>query len=226
MSTAVATKRLTDREKEQLITEALGHEYTRVGNNLPVLKGVIDFIGDADSVFTIAQLIKYSNVLITGSRFMTVVANGASVLSIFLSPIANLITIINAWQTGHQMYAYRAIAYTLTAWAFNKPVPTASNHMLSNLRSAGPRGGPTRSPAVVKEYNKVWQETSRKVMSQINVGLTSKNVPNDAVKIILRATGNNKEQKLCEMLLRGFEDQFNSIPKITWKSLYKIRFPG
>lgn len=226
MSTIVATKRLTDREKEELIKEVLGHDYTRVGKNLPILKGIIDSIGHADNAFTISQLIKYSNILIAGNRFMTVVANGASVLSIFLSPIANLITVVNAWQTGHQMYAYRAVAYTLTAWAFNRTVPIASNQMLSNIRTAGPRGGPTRDPAVVQEYEKVWRDTSRKVINRINTGPISTKVPKDALKIILRATANNNAQQLCEMILKGFEGQFSSIPKITWKSLYKIRFPG
>jgi len=35
------------------------------------------------------------------------------------------------------MYAYRAIAYTLTAWAFNKPLPQSSNKLLLNIREGG-----------------------------------------------------------------------------------------
>lgn len=222
MNTALAANRLTSKEKEELIREVLGHKFNNAGNNLPVLKTIIDGIGHVDNVFTVAELITFSNALLTGSRFFTVLANGASVLSIFLSPVAHLITIINAWQTGHKMYAYRAIAYTLTAWAFNKPIPKSSFTVLSNLRT----GQPVRKGTVIQEYNQVWQESSSKVLMKVQAGTIAKNVPKEAVKIILRALANNNPQKLCEMLLRGVEDQFETIPRFSWKANYKIRFPN
>lgn len=221
MDAAVATKKLSTREKEELLREILGHKYSSAGNNLPVLSKIIDNIGYVDNAFTLAELVTFTNTILTGSRFLTVAASGASVLSIFLSPVSHLIAVINAWQTGHKMYAYRAVAYTLTAWAFNKSMPSGSPAVISNIRS----GAPVRKQSVVQEYNKAWQDASRNLLGKINSGTISTRVPKEALKLILRAIADNSPQKLCEMLLRGVEDQFEAVPRITWKANYKIRYP-
>ena len=221
MDAAVATKKLTAREKEELLREILGHQYSSVGNNLPVLNKVIDNINYVDNAFTLAELVTFTNTILTGSRFLTVAASGASVLSIFLSPVSHMIAEINAWQTGHKMYAYRAVAYTLTAWAFNRSMPSGSPAVISNIRS----GAPVRKQSVVQEYHKAWQDASRNLLGKINAGTISTKVPKEALKLILRAIADNSPQKLCEMLLRGVEDQFEAVPRITWKANYKIRYP-
>ncbi len=221
MSTVAASKTLSAIDKRELIKEVLGHRYTSAGNNIPLFNKVIDFVSYTDNVFTAAELITYTNTLVSGSRFLTAVASGASVLSIALLPVSHMISIINAWQSGHRAYAYRGISYAITAWAFNKPVPTASQTILRNIRS----GGLVRNPSIVQEYNKVWNEATSKVVAKINTDALSAQVPKDAIKIILRAFSDGSEQKLCEMLLRSFENQFEPIPKITWKSNYKIKYP-
>ena len=101
------------------------------------------------------------------------------------------------------------------------PTPTASQAVIRNIRS----GNLVRSPSVIQEYNKVWQEASRGVINKINSATISAQVPKDAIKIILRAIADDNKQKLCEMLLRNFESQFDPIPKITWNSNYKIQYP-
>ncbi len=173
MNTAVVSKTLTKKEKEELIKEILGHRYTRAGNAIPLMNKVIDFVAISDNAFTVTQLVTYTNTLITGSRFVTAVANGASVLSIALMPVSNMISLINAWQTGHRAYAYRAIAYTVTSWVFNMPTPTSSPAVMRNIRS----GGLVRSPSIIQEYNKVWQEASRSVINKINSATISAQVP-------------------------------------------------
>ncbi len=133
-----------------------------------------------------------------------------------------MINIINAYQVGHTMYAYRAIAYTLTAWAFNKPIPQSSHKLLSNIRE----GGVVASVRAKDEYKKVWGETSGMVSSKISAELLTKNIPDDALKMLLRATANNSEQKLCELIMAGFEDKMSLITRMTWKSNYSIKFPN
>lgn len=222
MSAVISNKKLTDKEKVDLLREILGEKYSSVGNNLPLLKNTIDAIGYVDTSFSVAQLIPYVNTIITSSRLMTFVGSGASLISVFLFPVAAMISVINAYQVGHQMYAYRAIAYTLTAWAFNKPIPNSSQRILSNIR----KGGLVANQSAITEYKKVWESTSRSVSNKIDVELRLKNIPKDAMKVVLRAAANNNEQALCELIMKGFESEMSNITNITWKRNYNIRFPG
>ena len=222
MNTVISNKKLTDKEKVDLLREILGEKYSAVGNNLPLLKNAIDTIGYIDTSFSAAQLIPYVNTVITSSRLMAFVGSGASFISIFLFPVATMINVINAYQVGHQMYAYRAIAYTLTAWAFNKPIPNSSQRILLNIRS----GGLVANLSAVTEYKKVWENTSRAVLSKIDIELRLKNIPKDAMKVVLRSSANNNEQVLCELIMKGFESKMSNITNLTWKRNYGIRFPN
>ncbi len=175
-----------------------------------------------DSSLSAAQLIPYVNTIMTSSRLMAFVGSSASFISIFLFPVAAMISVINAYQVGQQMYAYRAIAYTLTAWAFSKPIPTSSQRILMNIR----QGGLVADQSAVAEYRKVWENVSRSVLTKIEIELRVKNIPKEAMQIVLRAAANNNEQALCILIMKGFESKMSNITNITWKRNYNIRYPS
>lgn len=222
MNTNVLSKSLSDKEKEDLLKEILGSEYSSAGNNLPILKSAIDIIDHFDTALALAELIPVINTALSSSRIFGFVASGASIFSIFMFPVASMISVINAYQVGHQMYSYRAIAYTLTAWAFGKPVPASSQRILSNLRE----GNLVAKQKKVEDYKQLWQKTSQSVLIKLNTELTSKNTPKEAIQIILRAISNDNPLVLCELLLKGFEDKMSHITQLTWKSNYSIKFPN
>lgn len=158
----------------------------------------------------------------TGSSTLSVIGSTAGTLSIFLMPVGHMIAIINAWQSGHRDYSYRCIAYTVTAWAFNKPRPMGSNQILQNMRS----GMLVRKQSVVGEFEKVWRETSVSVTQMLDKILVEKRIQKKQLQFILQALGDGKPQQLCLLLLRGFEDKVDSYAgKLVWKSNYKIIYP-
>lgn len=222
MNTAVISKKLSEKEKDDLLKEILGTEYSSAGNNLPVLKSAIDIIGHFDTAFGLAELIPLINTALSSSRIFGLVVSGSSIFSIFMFPVASMISVINAYQVGHQMYSYRAIAYTLTAWAFGKPFPVSSQRILSNLRE----GNLVAKQKKVNEYKQLWQKTSQSVLTKLSTELRSKNIPKEAVQVILRAISNDNPQVLCELFLKGFEDKMSHITQLTWKSNYSIKFPS
>lgn len=220
-NTAVKGK-LSDKEKDDLLKEILGNNYSAAGKNLPILKKSIDLISDIDTAFTLGELIPAINTVLAGSRILSVVGSGASVFSVFLFPVAALIDVVDAYQVGHKMYAFRSIAYTVTAWAYNNPIPSSSMRILSNLRQ-GPLVAQQKN---INEYKQLWAKTSQGVLNKLNVQLTTKGIPKEAMQIALRAISNNDAKGLCEILLKGFEDKLGSIEKLTWKSNYTIKYPG
>lgn len=221
MDTADISKKLSRKEKEDLIKEILGNNYKTSRDNFSLLSLVIDYVGKADDALTLAELLPIANTLFRSGSFLSIVSSGAAIFSIAAFPVDSMIKVLNAYQSGHRMYSYRAIAYTLTAWAFNKPTPQQSLRILHNLRS----GGVVRDKYIVKEYKIAWRKTSISVITKLNTTISSGKNYEKSVKIILRAIANNNEQKLCLLILKGFESKFTSIEKPIWKSRYSISYP-
>lgn len=221
MSAVVEAKNLTDKEKDDLLKEVLGQDYATAGNNLPLLKGIIDKIGNIDNLFTITELIPIVNKILS-IRIFSFLATGASVVSIFLLPISAMVNIINGYQLGRKMYSYRAIAYALTSWAFDKPILTSSKKIMLQAKT----GMPKVDVKELIEYEKSWKKASQDVVNKMSTIAINNNIPKEAIKIFLRAIADNNEQKLCEIFLKGFEREFNTTVINIWKSNYKVRYPN
>ena len=219
--TAVATRKLSIREKDELLKEILGKDYAVAGNHLPILRDMIDNVGYVDNFFTLAEIIPIIN-KIFALRIVSIAASGASVLSIFLFPIGALISLINANETGVRMYSYRAIAYAITSWAFDKPILTGSKRVMTNLRS-----GPYKAPmSEIPQREQSWKKSSQDAISKMRSVAAEKNIPIKGLKAFFRMISDNNPQKCCEMLLRGFEKEFSGAPRPIWKAGYSIKYPN
>lgn len=221
MSTVAVQKKLSEKEKEDLLKEVLGQNYATSGNNLPVLKSLIDRINRVDYVFTLVELIPIINKILS-IRAFSILASGSSVISIFLIPVSALLDIINAYQTGRRMYSYRAIAYAITAWAFGKPIPISSQRIILNAQTLAPKVDARE----IIEYGKAWKKASQDAVNKLNEIALRNNIPKDALKVFLRVISDNNEQKLCETLLKGFETQLGVIELRVWKTNYTVRYPS
>lgn len=222
MSAVATAEKLTDKEKDDLLKEILGQNYSNAGNNLPILKKVITIVSDTSDLATIAEIIPILNTALANSRLFAIVSSGASVFSILLFPVGAMLSIVDAYQAGIKMYTYRAIAYTITAWAYNKPIPSSSKRVLSNSK----KSFPVSSDKEMKEKRNAWSRVSQSVIKNINQYLVANNVSKEIFRILLQAMSDGSEQKLCALLLKGFEKEFKDFPsKAVWKSNYSIKFP-
>ena len=221
MNTVTLERKLTDKDKKELLKEILGKSYNNSGQNFRIFSNVIDYVGYTDTTLTLAELIPAANVYISGNAVISFAASGATVLSIALFPVAAMISVINAYQTGHKHYSLRAIAYTVTAWAFNKPVPVSSPRILRNIRS----GIYVRGNSVENEYNKVWRNTSKEVIRILNSQAAIHKTSKAVLQLVFRAMVDNNEKKLCSLILKGFEKDLQYIEKRIWRSTLTITYP-
>ena len=213
-------KKLTDIEKKQIIQKILGENHSSAGRNFPVFSKLIDGLGNANDILSFAELIPSLNTLVSGPMASSIASN-ASFLGILMFPFAQLINLVNANQTGHKLYSYRCIVYTITAWSFRRPIPQSSARILKNIRS----GAVVQHSDAVNEYNALWQSTSRSVLKQIGQLSTKTGVPKEHIQAIFKALGNNQPESLCTELLKSFESRLtNYAEKMVWKSNYKIRY--
>ena len=215
-------KKLTKQEKEALLKEILGKDYDASGKSLPALSKVIDYVGRVDTTLSLVELIPTANIILRGSSFFSTVASSASIISIVMFPVSTMIDIVNAYQTGHKLYSYRAIAYALTSWAYGMPMKSSSKRILSNAR----RGIVKNDKKTINEYNLKWRKASSAAISQMHVNLAAKNIPKEVMQLVLRALSDNSEQELCLIILKGFEKELSHIEKLTWKSLYSVKYPN
>jgi len=212
--------KLSDEEKKKIIQDVLGKNTSAIGKNFPLFSALADELGNINDVLSFAELVPSLNSLLSGTIASTVLST-ASFVGVLLFPFVQLVNIINAYQIGHRMYSYRCVAYTITSWAFDKPKVTGSARVLSNINN-----GPIQArQSATKEYNKLWQETSFKVVDNLNAVSVQKKIPVNHLKAIFRVLVSNQPDRFCESILTQFEKEFDSNTRNIWKSNYKIRYP-
>jgi len=213
---------LTDKEKTEILKEALGSDYKTAGNNLPILKSVIGKIDLADNGFSFAEIIPIFN-RILDLKIVSVVAEGASILSIFLFPVSALIDILNAYETGARLYSYRGVAYTLTSWAFGDVHIHSSRTILHNL-SAG-RLVPPDLKYTLAMYDAAWKKAESDTILKMNAITAQYKIKPAYLKLFICALANNNRQQLCLDILRSFEKELSFQDKIVWRAGYRLIYP-
>jgi len=213
--------KISEIDKKQIITDILGANYSTAGSDYAVISAIIDYVGYVDDAVTIAELLPSISALMAGSSTFTTIMSGASVAGIILFPVAQMINVINAYNTGHKLYSYRCIAYTVTAWSFNQPIPSGSNRILTNMRTTAP----VRTPKVIAEHKLLWSKTSKLCLSMLENTVKEKKIKKEHLQLVFRALGGGVDRQLCLKILKGYEKDLSTIEKLTWKSLYKIPYP-
>ncbi len=143
----VAKKILTEKDK-QLIVDTLRNDFKLRGNNIRTLRKAIDIIGHTDNALALIELSGLLEGAVVGTTASTI-----SFISTFLFPVAGLGMLKDANEIGFRFYGLRAVAYTITAWAFDRPIPVGSNRIMSNMR-----GLPVSK---IAKYKRAWFEASQ-----------------------------------------------------------------
>lgn len=211
--------KLSDQEKKEIIRSILGANHNAVGKHFPIFSEMMNGLGTFNDALTFAELIPALNTWLSGAAVSTITSTAAFAGTI-LFPFQQAINLINANETGLRFYSYRAISYTITAWAFDKVQPMSSPRILSNLFS-----GPYTSTKEVTEYHKVWRETSVSVLTKLELTCLQKKIKKQHLKTIFKALGQGSPEKLSVLILKGFEKELSPVTKNIWASNYSIVFP-
>jgi len=213
---------LKEKHIEKLIEETVGPHSKLNPARHSILHKVIEYIEYTEKGFSVAELIPVFERLIEGRAFLSFASSGATLLSIALFPVNAMLEIMDAYESGVRMYSMRAVAYTITAWAFNKPTPMESRQYLSNLS----HGYPRVLPKDMDEYKKAWKKSSMDTLNKIKSGLLLKSTNEKDAKVIFRALGDGQPGRLCSLLMKGMEEHFESIiVKRVWISNYRFTYP-
>lgn len=218
---ATVNKKYTEEEIKKILEAHLGSSFRNTGERAKVLSAVVSYVGNLSDAISLAELIPSLNAYLNSTRGVSVFAGHLGFFSILLFPAGALVSIVNAYQTGHRYYAYRAVAYTVTAWAFDQAIPTGSSKILSNIQT----GFPIQSPAVVAEYKAAWGSASSLTTASLKEEVASGALPKRYLQLLFRAVAGGDPAKLCESILRGYEAKLPHAERPIWRHLYSIRFP-
>jgi|SRR5690606_38198396 len=215
----MAYKKLSDAEKKQLLKDVFGEKHSSVGQNFPFYSKLIDRLDKFNDIVAIAELLPGVNALASGPGISAFLSH-ASFVGLLFFPFTQIVNVINAKETGHKLYSYRCIAYTITAWSFGHPIPKKSATILKNIFS----GNIVQRAGTDKEYNEVWQKTSQSVLRQLEKIVISKNIPKRNLQLIFRAIGNDDPNTLCLEIKKGFENKLSYSERLVWKSNYRVNY--
>ena len=211
--------KLSDQEKKEIIKGILGANHNAVGNHFPIFSEMMNGLGTFNDVLTFAELLPTLSTWLSGAA-VTSITSAAAFSGTILFPFQQAINLINANETGLRAYSYRAISYTITAWAFDKVNPMSSPRILSNINS-----GPYPSTKSNDEYHKVWRETLISVLMKLELICIQKKIKKQHLKTVFKALGQGSPEKLSVLILKGFEKEFGHTAKNIWVSNYSVKFP-
>ena len=106
-------KILNDLEKRKLIAEVLKIDPNFLGKNYKTFSVFIDNISRSSDALTVAELLPYLNSILSRPMASAIMSN-LSFVGVLLFPLGQLINVVNTYQSGHRMYAYRSIGYAIT----------------------------------------------------------------------------------------------------------------
>lgn len=211
--------KMNDLEKKEIIKGVLGANHNAVGKHFPIYSEMMNGLGTFNDVLSFSQLVPALNTWLSGAVVSSVVS-AASFSGAILFPFQQLINVVNASETGLRAYSYRAISYTITAWAFDKPMPISSPRILSNITTP-----PYTSTKSIDEYHKVWRETSTSVIRKLEQVCLQKKINKQHLKTVFKALGQGRQEDLSVLILKGFEKEFSPVSKQIWASNYSTVFP-
>lgn len=217
MNQNAKTTQLTNQEKKKLVLNTLKTDFNLHSQHLNLLSTVMENVDYIDNALTLAEIAGF----ITEGSLLASTASTIGIVTLFFSPVAGIITLINANESGERTYGMRAVAYTMTAWAYNEAVLPGSNRILQNMRLGFPRVPPEK----IKRYHEAWRKASQAMLAHLNSQTNSGKISKKSLQLLLQALGNNNKRQLCLEALKGFENQIPQTELKYWRANYRVLYP-
>jgi hypothetical protein len=194
---------IPDSAKKELIKSILASDFNLRGDNLPILGKAIDILGYTDNALSLAEIAG----LIAEGTLWSAAGVVTSIASAFLFPFAATIQFLNAWEGGLRVAGMVAVAYTITAWAFDDPIPGLPPRLQRNITASG-------LASQIPAYRASWQDASNATLKNIAEMIAKKpGVSKKSFQVLFRAIGDDNPHILCRIVLRQLEKGVTGMEK-------------
>jgi hypothetical protein len=202
----VLPKPMTDDEKRRITVQTLGQEFHLQGDRLKLLDKLSEWVGNADSALTVAEIAG----LIAEGTLAATASTAVGVANVILTPVGLTIAVLNAKETGFKLLGIASVAYTITAWAFDDPIPSRiPDRILQNNRSSGESQKDLDSDA------QAWKDASDAAVKAMDAKVAherKRKIPKKIFQIALQGSADGDRNTLAKNLAAGLEKERNVNP--------------
>ena len=216
----VASRHLTEEDKKKLNFASLNHEYRLNTEQQNLISYFINYYGYSDNATLLADIADFS----INNTLLTTIYSGANISAIRVNLNKKCRTLLSTNTNDNELkfYLLRAIAYAITAWAFDDVKPKESRQVLFNLH----HGMPAANQASLVDYADAWKLTVNEIYDQLYAETYHRNIQKDSIQLLLKAICNGKRINLCLKLLNGFEREIGGSIVSIWRSYYSVFYPN
>ena len=215
-------RQLTPEEKAKLTTDFAKSNFNLQGERGEAFSDAVAKLGYVDNALSLAEIAG----LIAEGSVIAGAATAISLGSVFLGSVADIISFLNALETGTRMTGLRAVSYATVAWAYGDQSPVFSPQLKRNIQD----GGLNELP----KHTKAWTDAVASTVPALTVsslgrmkaaGEKTRNLLIEAAKTRIRLAGNGNRKETCLFLMKQFEPKFSGSTLRVWQSGYSFLYP-
>lgn len=225
---------LSEEEKSKIIVDTLKDDYGLKGNqldwidhNLHKLELLLHGLG------ALGDILKMWNVIKEETK-LAEVAEWAEVAGYSMTPIVVGIAVLNAEDSDRKVAGMWAVCYTLTAWAFDAPIPGFPKSVKDRLSSAA-RSTAYFNPELLPRMESAWRESSAATVRNLEArvaalpsGPFQPRETKEQYQFWWQWIGDWNRNTLVRLLMENFPEviELSDVEKINFSSLDPDSYPN
>jgi hypothetical protein len=216
--TAYRVAPLSENDKKELIIEHLEGEFHLRGEHLEVLEKVAHYTHTASEFAEIAECL--ASIFVHLPEAVEAGVGVFSLVGALAFPVFATINVINAWEFGERLTGLRAVAYGITAWAFDESPPAPPPWIRANISPGSVQKALAANPGdrifagYVREakqseernvlaHQKAWNDSCQAAWKNMGEMVVKQKVRKQYLQTTFRALGDWDRNTLVKTLMDG-----------------------
>jgi hypothetical protein len=215
-----------EEEKKKFILEHLRGEYDLRGEHwefVEELTHILHMSGDGVEILEIVAEFLPKGLAEALPHVLVGVLEGVAdycpIIAALAFPVHATIKLVNAWEFGQRLTGLRAVAYGITAWAFDEAVPSPPPYIRANI-SPGSLQGPrqatsdyarqafAREEDEVQANLKAWRDACQAAYKSMDEEVEKKGGDPDDLKTVFVLLGDGDRNTLARRLMTVMAERY------------------
>lgn len=185
---------MPEEERKKLILEHLEGEFDLRGEHLEILEKLAHYVHSAADFAEAGEAI--AHIFVHVPEALAAGVEYFSLLGAAAFPIMATIQWINANEFGYRLLGFRAVAYGITAWAFNDPVPAPPGWIRTNYIVSG-------LGKDVPAAHRAWNASAHAAIRHMGEMATKRDMRKEHLQLLFRAMVDEDRNKLVKEIMEG-----------------------
>lgn len=209
---------LSDEQEEKLMAETLADDYDLQGERLEWLEHAAHISKGAEELGEVAEWITEET---AKGATVAAVSSWLGLVSCVLEPIEIGIAILDALETEAKIAGMQAIAYAITAWAFDDPMPGYPASLKPNWRGAG------TGMAGLERAEQGWKDACEATVRNLEERVRKSGRSKVSYQVLWRSIGDDDRKQLARRLMDARAKEIgSSVERMSFQALNPDGYPN